>query len=414
MAQQIQLRHDTAANWTSANPTLMVAEMGIETDTARFKIGDGSTAWTSLSYASTLSNPMTTAGDLIYGGTSGAATRLANGSAGQVLQSAGGTAAPTWASSATNNASTLLQNLGLAVSVASNAMTIALKQSDGSTAPAAAPNDVKIGMRSSTATTGGFNLRSVAAALSIVIPSGATLGQTSAVNQYVWVYALDNAGTVELAVSGVSVFADNSIQSSTTISSGATSGSTLYSTTGRSNVPIRLIGRLLVNETTAGTWAANTTDIVLAPRPVPNIADWVNATATIGTSNWGGFGTPTIHGYYWKRDGDSITVSGHIQSGTVAGSAASIPLPSVAIDASKVYAAATGPQDTMGGQWSSDGGNQSGNISIATTASTTVVYCGLTSAGSITPATGTAVVGSASALTFRFTVPIAGWSTYGP
>lgn len=45
-----------------------------------------------------LSNPMTTGGDIIYGGASGVPTRLANGSAGQVLQSAGGTSAPTWGS----------------------------------------------------------------------------------------------------------------------------------------------------------------------------------------------------------------------------------------------------------------------------------------------------------------------------
>lgn len=44
------------------------------------------------------SNPMTTGGDLIYGGASGVATRLANGSANQVLTSAGGTSAPTWES----------------------------------------------------------------------------------------------------------------------------------------------------------------------------------------------------------------------------------------------------------------------------------------------------------------------------
>lgn len=46
----------------------------------------------------TLANPMTTGGDVIYGGASGTPTRLANGSSGQVLTSAGGTSAPTWAS----------------------------------------------------------------------------------------------------------------------------------------------------------------------------------------------------------------------------------------------------------------------------------------------------------------------------
>lgn len=43
-----------------------------------------------------MSNPMTTGGDLIYGGSSGTPTRLANGAAGQLLQSNGGTSAPSW------------------------------------------------------------------------------------------------------------------------------------------------------------------------------------------------------------------------------------------------------------------------------------------------------------------------------
>ena len=44
-------RNDTAANWTSANPVLSKGEIGIETDTNKFKFGDGITVWNSLSYA---------------------------------------------------------------------------------------------------------------------------------------------------------------------------------------------------------------------------------------------------------------------------------------------------------------------------------------------------------------------------
>lgn len=51
MATLIQLRRDTAANWTSVNPTLAQGEIGIETDTNKFKIGDGTTAWATLVYA---------------------------------------------------------------------------------------------------------------------------------------------------------------------------------------------------------------------------------------------------------------------------------------------------------------------------------------------------------------------------
>jgi hypothetical protein len=47
---RVRLRRDTAANWTSANPTLLLGEMGIETDTRRFKIGNGSSTWSALPY----------------------------------------------------------------------------------------------------------------------------------------------------------------------------------------------------------------------------------------------------------------------------------------------------------------------------------------------------------------------------
>lgn len=48
--QLIQQRRDTAANWTAADPTLAAGEIGFETDTGKFKVGDGSTAWSSLTY----------------------------------------------------------------------------------------------------------------------------------------------------------------------------------------------------------------------------------------------------------------------------------------------------------------------------------------------------------------------------
>ena len=50
MAGRIQLRRGTAANWTSANPVLAAGEMGVETDTGRAKVGNGSTLWASLPY----------------------------------------------------------------------------------------------------------------------------------------------------------------------------------------------------------------------------------------------------------------------------------------------------------------------------------------------------------------------------
>lgn len=48
---KIQVRNGTAAAWTSANPILLNGEMGLETDTGKFKFGDGATAWTALAYS---------------------------------------------------------------------------------------------------------------------------------------------------------------------------------------------------------------------------------------------------------------------------------------------------------------------------------------------------------------------------
>jgi hypothetical protein len=53
MTARLQNRRDTAANWTANNPTLAQGELGLETDTAKFKMGDGTTAWNSLAYAYT-------------------------------------------------------------------------------------------------------------------------------------------------------------------------------------------------------------------------------------------------------------------------------------------------------------------------------------------------------------------------
>jgi hypothetical protein len=51
VVNRIQIRRGTEAGWTSANPVLAIGEPGLETDTGKFKWGDGTTAWNSLDYA---------------------------------------------------------------------------------------------------------------------------------------------------------------------------------------------------------------------------------------------------------------------------------------------------------------------------------------------------------------------------
>lgn len=53
MAVRFQLRRDTAANWASVNPVLALGEPGVETDTLKVKVGDGTLNWNNLGYTIT-------------------------------------------------------------------------------------------------------------------------------------------------------------------------------------------------------------------------------------------------------------------------------------------------------------------------------------------------------------------------
>lgn len=71
---KLQVRRDTAANWTTANSTLASGEVGFETDTLKFKIGNGSTAWASLAYQGSTFNGGTITNALVVSNTSGVNT----------------------------------------------------------------------------------------------------------------------------------------------------------------------------------------------------------------------------------------------------------------------------------------------------------------------------------------------------
>lgn len=102
---QFQMRRDTTANWTSANPILGQGELGLDTTLNRFKIGDGTTVYNSLGYAPNTVFAGTGApagglgvnGDIYFDTTSGA-TKLygpkAAGSWGSGVTLTGATGAP--------------------------------------------------------------------------------------------------------------------------------------------------------------------------------------------------------------------------------------------------------------------------------------------------------------------------------
>jgi len=69
MTSRLQNRRDTAANWTTNNPTLAAGEIGYETDTAKFKIGTGSANWSTLGYTQNGTVTSIVAGTGLSGGT---------------------------------------------------------------------------------------------------------------------------------------------------------------------------------------------------------------------------------------------------------------------------------------------------------------------------------------------------------
>jgi hypothetical protein len=135
----------------------------------------------------------------------------------------------------------------IAASVSSDALTLTL-------------NPTVLDFRSPTLGSGAVNTRTVASAITLVVSSGSTLGTVSAQAARLVVLAIDNAGTVELAV--VNLTGGNNLDETTLISTtaeggvgGADSASTIYSTTARTSVPFRVVGFVDVTEVTAGTWA---------------------------------------------------------------------------------------------------------------------------------------------------------------
>ena len=105
MAIQFQFRRAVAAAWTSGNPVLAQGEMGLETDTNRFKIGTGAAAWNTLPYVTgtttvATDNIWTAANQLVVSSGTNAAYALGAGTSGQVLTVMSGGALG-WTSAAT-------------------------------------------------------------------------------------------------------------------------------------------------------------------------------------------------------------------------------------------------------------------------------------------------------------------------
>lgn len=158
-----------------------------------------------------------------------------------------------------------IMNFSLGCAVAANALTVTLKGADGN--DLSATNFSVICFRHATSATGTPVEVKITSNLTITVSSGSTLGHTSAKEHYAYLYLINNAGTAELAISS-SVFDEGSVLTTTAEGGGGAADSltTIYSTTARSNVAVRLIGRITSTQSTAGTWATAISEVSIGNR----------------------------------------------------------------------------------------------------------------------------------------------------
>lgn len=169
----------------------------------------------------------------------------------------------------------------VSASVAVNALTVGL-------------NPTILDFRSGTLTDGTQVTQLAATALSLVIPSGATLGTVNAVQSRLILLAIDNAGTMELAIvnlAGGNDLSETGVISTIAIDDTADSDDVIYSTTARTDVAYRVVGFVESTQATAGTWAT-----------APSLIQGAGGNALTSMSSFG-------YGQKWQSPARSLGVT---------------------------------------------------------------------------------------------------------
>jgi hypothetical protein len=166
-----------------------------------------------------------------------------------------------------------LANCKLVATVAANALTIAIKTAAGNDPSASDP--VFASFRSSTSANGNYVIRTLTSALSITIPSGATMGAVNSTPFRIWIVLIDDGGTLALGVvnclvrSTRTIFSLKALATITgeLVTTAADSAGVVYTTTTTVSVdPFRILGYMTWDSglATVGTWASGPSVIQLA------------------------------------------------------------------------------------------------------------------------------------------------------
>jgi hypothetical protein len=208
----------------------------------------------------------------------------------------------------------------ITASVAGNALTVTLSATT-------------LDFRSATLSSGTVVARVIASPISVVVSSGSTLGTVSAVQSRIVVLAIDNAGTVELAV--VNIAGGNDLTEtgliSTTAEGGggsADSASTIYSTTARTNVAYRVVGYVESTQATAGTWVTAPSTIqgyggqaLASMSSIGYGQTWQTVTRTSGTTYYNTTGKPIFIAYEKSTTGSCELIVNGVTVGNAFGNA---------------------------------------------------------------------------------------------
>jgi hypothetical protein len=227
-----------------------------------------------LAWKAPLRDTVTTKGDILVATAASTPARKAVGNEGGILICLPATSdGLSWQDGIMNGAPLIG---GYLTAVASaGAVTIAVKTLAGADPSATSP--VFAVFRNSIGTSGVVTLRKITAALSLTIPSGATLGTVASNHYRIHIGMLDNGGTVELfvwnghdTVSGPVWYAESQLLATTSMGTGSDAAHTAYSTTGLAASPWRYTGYVEFNVATPGTWPSPyqlATATVLTPLP---------------------------------------------------------------------------------------------------------------------------------------------------
>ena len=197
----------------------------------------------------------------------------------------------------------------ITATVASNALTVGL-------------NPTTVTFKNTTV--GGLPVSiAITSALSLTVPSTATLGTTSGQSARLAILAINNAGSVVLGITnltGGTNIDETGLISTTAISTGATSASVIYSASALTNVAYRVIGFIDISEATAGTWATAPTNVFgvggLTMSAMSSIGygqtyQDVHASRAFGTTYYNTTGKPIFINVAgsWSAGGGNITIT---------------------------------------------------------------------------------------------------------